>query len=254
MVCLAFGNEADPNLERLARETKGNTYATNNSQSKEMIARVIEATIQEIKTGKELSEVIFVSVCDDIIDLNLGITMKAVVIDPDIGRNTSFTIGSEDYERMSVIIQSPNGNRFDVSSTEMTRNSALKRYELKVSKAETGIWTITLNKSGTQKISANLSVKSQALGGSAVELRTTLIESDNTTPPIIVAKLNRGNDFVIGAQVSATIDRPDGTQSKLQLKNYDKIYTNYFTDYCGCGRYNVTVMADTSSQCRFISG
>ena len=215
-----------------------------------MIARVIESTIQEIKVGKELAEVIFVSVCDDIIELNQSITMKTVVIDPDIGRNTSFTIGTEDYQRMSVIIQSPNGSRYDMSSPEMTRNSALKRYELKVSKAETGIWTITLNKSGTQKILANISVKSQALGGSAVELRTTLIESDSTTPPIIVAKLNRGNDFVIGAQVSATIDRPDGTQSKLKLKNYDNIYANYFTDYCGVGRYNVTVIADTSAQCR----
>ena len=176
--------------------------------------------------------------------------MKTVIIDPDIGRNTTFNIGSKDYERMSVIIQSPNGSRYDMSSPEMTRNSSLKRYELKVSKAETGIWTITLNKIGTQKISVNLSVKSQALGGIAVELRTTLIESNSNTSPIIVAKLHRGNDFVIGAQVSATIDRPDGTQTKLQLKNYDNIYANYFTDYCGCGRYNVTVMADTSAQCR----
>ena len=250
---MAIGNEADDRLERLAKETGGKTYATNNSQSREMIARVIQATIQEISVGKEMAEIIFVSVCDDIIELNQSITTKTVVIDPDIGRNTTFFIGSESYERITVVIRSPNGSRYDISSPEMSKNSTLKRYEFKVSKAEAGVWTITLTRSGSQNFSANISVKSQALGGSAVELRTTLIDADSTTPPIIVAKLNRGNDFVIGAQVSATIDRPDGTQSQLLLKNYDNIYANYFTDYCGVGRYNVSVRADGSSQCRLTS-
>ena len=160
MVCIPIGNAADPDLERLAKETNGSTYFANGN-NREMMARMIEAAIQEVKTSKESAESVIISVCDDILHFNQTMVIKNVTIDSDIGRNTVFTIGSEDFDKISVSIQSPNGHKYDSSSSELIRNQALKRYQLKPKKEETGVWYITLTKHSNQTINANISVKSQ---------------------------------------------------------------------------------------------
>ena len=78
-------------------------------------------------------------------------------------------------------------------------------------------------------------------------MRVSLIDADSNSPPIIVSEMRKGNEVIIGAEVVATIERPDGTQTQLKLNNYDNIYCNYFTDYCGAGRYNVTVLAQNKA-------
>ena len=211
------------------------------------MARVIEATIQEVKTGKELAEVVNISVCDDIVSIKQQSITKTVTIDADIGRNTVFTIGSEDFDKISLSIESPNGHRYDSSSREMTKNQALKRFQLKLTAAEPGVWSINLNKHSNQSIEANVSVKSQPLKSNAIQMRVSLIAADSNSPPIIVSELRKGKEVIIGAEVMATIDRPDGSQRQLKLNNYDNIYCNYFTDYCGAGRYNVTVLAQNKA-------
>ena len=85
-------------------------------------------------------------------------------------------------------------------------------------------------------------------------MRVTLKDADNNYPPIIIAEIRKGTDVVIGADVTATVDKPDGTQSQLKLNNYNNVFCNYFTDYCGGGRYNVSVLAQNKgSNCRLIS-
>jgi hypothetical protein len=59
-------------------------------------------------------------------------------------------------------------------------------------------------------------------------------------PPIIFVQIPKGSDAVIGAEVTATIDKPNGTQTNVKFNNLN-IYCNYFTDYCGSGRYNVSL-------------
>ena len=212
-----------------------------------MMARIIESSIQEVKTSKELAEAINICVCDDIIQLNQTKVIKNVTIDSDIGQNTVFTIGSEDFDKISIMIQSPNGHKYDSTSNEMTQNQALKRFQLKLSAAEPGVWSICVTKHSNQNIWTNLSVKSQPLNPKAIQMRVTLKDADNNSPPIIATEIRKGNDCVVGADVSATVDKPDGTQSELKLLNFRNIYCNYFTDYCGCGRYNVTVLAQNKS-------
>ena len=74
-------------------------------------------------------------------------------------------------------------------------------------------------------------------------MRVSLIDANSYSPPIIVWQLLKGNKVIIDAEVVATVDKPNGTQSQLKLNNYDNIYCNYFTDYCGADRYNLTVFA-----------
>jgi hypothetical protein len=81
-------------------------------------------------------------------------------------------------------------------------------------------------------------------------MRVWLKDADINTgmPPIIFAQIRKGSDAVIGAEVTATIDKPNGTQTQIKLENHNNIYCNYFTDYCGSGRYNVSVSCNNETK------
>jgi hypothetical protein len=62
-------------------------------------------------------------------------------------------------------------------------------------------------------------------------MRVWLKDADINTgmPPIIFIEIRKGREPVIETEVMATIDRPNGTEIKINLKNYENIYCNYFT-------------------------
>ena len=219
-----------------------------------MTVRVIEASVQEFKECKELAEVHRICVCDHIIRLTEIRVIKNVTIDSDIGRNTVFTIGSEDFGKISVCIYSPNGHKYDSTSTEFNKNENLKRIQFKPKVTEPGVWSISLIKHSKQTICVSVSVKTQPFNPNPIQMRVSFKEADSNSPPIIITEIRKGSEAVIGAEVTATVDKPDGTQNKLKLINYNNIYCNFFTDYCGGGRYNVTVLAQNKgSNCQLMS-
>ena len=126
-----------------------------------MMARVIESTSQEVSTRGEKAEVFYISICNHIVVIKHRSLTKSVTIDPDIGCNTVFTIGSQDFNNISLSIESPNGYKYDSSSPELTSNAGLKQYQLKLSTAEPCVWSINLNNHSKQTIEANITVKSR---------------------------------------------------------------------------------------------
>jgi hypothetical protein len=241
-----LGNKADPNLEKLAKETNGNVYIASDS-NREMAIRVIESAFIEAKANKELNETLTIGVCNELITIKRFVE-KQVIIDSDIGRNTNFTISSENIDQFTVSITSPNRQLYDSSSDEFTKNQSYKRYQLRVKNAESGVWTIAFKKHTNDILSANISVTSQPLNPNAIQMKVWTKDADINTgmPPLIFALLRKGNETVIGADVIATIDKPNGTQTDIKLNNYNNVYCNYFTDYSGPGRYNVSVLAKNS--------
>ncbi|CAG2116982.1 unnamed protein product, partial [Medioppia subpectinata] len=77
------------------------------------------------------------------------------------------------------------------------------------------------------------------------ELQVFLRPSKDTCPPIIACRLCKGDDPIVGAIVTATVDRPGGTQTDHQLNLFhnEGYYYTFYTDYSGAGRYNVCVRA-----------
>jgi hypothetical protein len=211
-----------------------------------MAVSVFETAFREVKTTKEMTEALTISVCNQLIAVNENSITKKVVIDADIGLNTYFTIGSENIDKFSVSITSPNGHKYDSTSSEFVKSDSLKRYQLKLKSAEEGIWTVKFERHSNQIIFAMVSVMSQPLNPNAIQMRVWLKDPDINTgmPPLIFVEIRKGNYALIGAEVTATIDKPNATQTQLKLKNYNNIYCNYFTDYCGPGRYNVCVLAN----------
>ncbi len=180
---------------------------------------------------------------------------KNVFINSDIGRNTKFIIVSEDFDKFSVSMTSPKGQKYDSTSREYVKNRSLKRYQFKLKSADPGIWTISFVKHSNVTICATISVRSQPLNSNAIQMRVWLKDADNKTvmPPIIFAEIRKGSDVVVGATVIATIYKPNGDSTQVKLENHNNIYCNYFADYCGSGRYNVSVWSRNFGDCSLIT-
>ncbi|CAG2163317.1 unnamed protein product [Oppiella nova] len=251
VVCVAIGSSADPHLERLSHETKGTVYNISRvgADSKEMIARIMEAAMQEVITSKEMAEVVTISVVNEIltIDDSTDSAEIQVPIDPDIGRNTQIQVRSEDIKFIDIDITSPSGTTYSTNGGQVLKRLELKQCQQYMDETEPGVWLIKLNKHCGQAVRAHVKVESEATGVNAIQMNVQLRAPEADCPPIIVCTLSKANEPVVGAVVTATVDRPNETQTELPLNNYyEGFYYGYYTDYSGTGRYNVSVLATNS--------
>ncbi|CAG2101688.1 unnamed protein product [Medioppia subpectinata] len=249
--CLAIGRDADRNLDRLADATGGNVSFLPDvgPESREMAERVMSAAMQEVKVSREMAEVVVIGIYNDIVTLNEGSnhTVVQVPIDPDIGRNTSVQVLSHDIGSLIITFESPAGAMAD----QFVMDDSLKRARLNVRQCAPGVWRLLLTKQPgviRKAIRAQVVVESEMSGtgsGSAIELYVGIRGQEANCPPLLVCRLDKAGGPVLGAHLTATVDRPDGTQTHTPLDRYhtDGYYYNYFTDYCGAGRYNVSVLA-----------
>ncbi|CAG2164507.1 unnamed protein product [Oppiella nova] len=249
VVCLAIGVTANPQLERLATETRGRVYNLSRvgADSREMMARIMEAAMQEVITSKEMAEVVTISVVNEILTINDSTDTRdiPVPIDPDIGRNTQIQVRSEDIKSIELDITSPSGTIFSTTGGQVSKRLELKQCQLYMDESEPGVWSIRVSKQCEPAVKIHVIVESEATGAHAIEMKVFLIAPDADCPPTIACKLCKANDPIVGAMVTATVDRPNGSQTDLSLNNYNNegYYYGYYTDYSGTGRYNVSVLA-----------
>ena len=238
MVCIAVGPHADEKLELLSKKTNGCTYFVDDC---DLFTGCVEPSV-DVPTDD-----VVVNVCQETVLVGRGsLFTRSIMIDSEIGRNVIFQVLSKNYHELSCDLTSP----FD-SLVTFARDDWLKRFVFKNNTVEPGNWTLVIRNNSKRDIKASILVKCGAMDENPIRMKVTLIEPDvyNPSPPIIVAELMKGTDIVIGAEVIATVDCPDGTQKKLSLKNHkDTIYCSHFTDYRGAGRYNVTVFATNTDE------
>ncbi|CAG2106831.1 unnamed protein product [Medioppia subpectinata] len=249
--CLAIGRAADRNLDRLAEATGGNVSFLPNvgPESREMAERVMSAAMQEVKVSREMAEVVIIGVYNDIVTVaeDSDHTVVQVPIDRDIGRNTSVQVLSHDIGSLIVTFESPAGAMAD----QFVIDDSLKRARLNVRQCAPGVWRLVLTKQPgviRKAIRAQVVVESEMSGtgnAAAIELYVGIRGQEANCPPLLVCRLDKAGGSVLGAHLTATVDRPDGTQTHTPLDRYhtDGYYYNYFTNFCGAGRYNVSVLA-----------
>ncbi|CAG2105938.1 unnamed protein product, partial [Medioppia subpectinata] len=154
---------------------------------------------------------------------------------------------SHDIGSLIITFESPAGAMAD----QFVMDDSLKRARLNVRQCAPGVWRLLLTKQPgviRKAIRAQVVVESEMSGtgsGSAIELYVGIRGQEANCPPLLVCRLDKAGGPVLGAHLTATVDRPDGTQTHTPLDRYhtDGYYYNYFTDYCGAGRYNVSVLA-----------
>ncbi|XP_074656971.1 calcium-activated chloride channel regulator 4-like [Tubulanus polymorphus] len=182
---------------------------------------------------------------------------EVVTADRADGRNLLIWVAySRFMQPKHVTITSPSGYVVELKSCEHEKDF----YSIRCSvpdPAEPGEWTISVQNPKVfigQKITITVTSTARRDDAETVLVETELSTTKTTWPPdlVIYAEVTRGGRPVLGMDVKAEIQRPFKEPLVLQLRDdgnggdvtkYDGVYSRYFTDVTGTGRYGVSIKA-----------
>ncbi|XP_076304347.1 calcium-activated chloride channel regulator 1-like isoform X1 [Tachypleus tridentatus] len=249
---IAFGNKATRKLEDLTKLTGGKGFFFADIQGNQPTNALDSAFMDSVTSQADL-EFRPVQIADTIIRLFSSKTIKNITLDKELGKNTVFTFTSEDIKDINIILVSPSGKIYDVNSPEYTKDDRIKlRLEIKIPDAEAGQWMVAILWSKFIPGVASFSLTSEPNDPriQPVRVRSWLSDVQLKYPSHakVYAEIKKGYNAVIGATVKATIDRPMGSPVDVLLRDNgagpdvtknDGIYSGYFTQFNGNGRYAV---------------
>ncbi|CAH6777149.1 calcium-activated chloride channel regulator 3A-1 [Phodopus roborovskii] len=245
---IALGPSADKGLETLSTMTGGLHFYANKD-----VTGLMDA-FSRISSGS-----------GDILQRALQLESKAldiagrkqisgtVPVDGTIGNDTFFVI-TWTVQKPEISLQDPKGKKYTTSDFKDDKLN-IRSARLQIPGiAETGIWTYSLINKNARSQLLTVTVTTRARSPTTLPVIATAHMSQNTaqypSPMIVYARVSQGFLPVLGASVTAFIEAEDGHQVTLELwdngagadtvKN-DGIYTRYFTDYHGNGRYSLKV-------------
>nr|XP_048309690.1 calcium-activated chloride channel regulator 3A-1-like [Myodes glareolus] len=177
----------------------------------------------------------------------------SVLMDSTVGSDTFFVV-TWTAQKPEIVLQDPKGKTYRGSDFEddmlNMRSARLQIPGL----AETGTWTYSLSNNNVISQSLTVTVTTRARSPTTPPIIATAHMSQDTarypSPMIVYARVSQGFLPVLGANVTAVIEDEDGHQVTLELWDNgagadtvqnDGIYTRYFTDYHGNGRYSLKV-------------
>ncbi|OWK05602.1 hypothetical protein Celaphus_00002366 [Cervus elaphus hippelaphus] len=178
-----------------------------------------------------------------------------VPIDSTIGNDTFFVV-TWTIQKPEILLQDPKGKKYKTSDFKEDKLN-IRSARLRIPGiAETGTWTYSLLNNHASSQMLTVTVTTRARSPTTPPVIATAHMSQNTahypSPVIVYAQVSQGFLPVLGINVTAIIETEDGHQVTLELwdngagadtvKN-DGIYSRYFTDYYGNGRYSLKVHA-----------
>ncbi|GAB1288203.1 Chloride channel accessory 3B [Apodemus speciosus] len=178
-----------------------------------------------------------------------------VPVDSAVGNDTFFVI-TWMVQKPDIILRDPKGKNYTTSDF---REDKLNIFSVRLQIpgiAETGTWTYSLLNKGAQPQLLTVTVTTRARSPTTLPVIATAHMSQSTAQypsrMIVYARVSQGFLPVLGANVTAIIEAESGHQVTLELwdngagadtlKN-DGIYSRYFTDFHGNGRYSLKVNA-----------
>ncbi|XP_075837278.1 calcium-activated chloride channel regulator 3A-1-like [Microtus pennsylvanicus] len=176
-----------------------------------------------------------------------------VLVDSTVGNDTFFVV-TWTAQKPEIVLQDPKGKTYrasDFKDDELNMRSA--RLQIP-GIAETGTWTYSLSNKNVIPQSLMVTVTTRARSPTKPPIIATAHMSQDTarypSPMIVYARVSQGFLPVLGASVTAIIEAEDENKVTLELWDNgagadtvqnDGIYTRYFTDYHGNGRYSLKV-------------
>ncbi|XP_075837277.1 calcium-activated chloride channel regulator 3A-1-like [Microtus pennsylvanicus] len=178
-----------------------------------------------------------------------------VLVDSTVGNDTFFVV-TWTAQKPDIILHDPKGKKYTTSDFQ---DDKLNIYSARLripGIAETGTWTYSLLNKNVISQLLTVTVTTRAKSPTTLPVIATAHMSQDTarypSPMIVYARVSQGFLPVLGANVMAIIEAEDGHQVTLKLwdngagadtlKN-DGIYSRYFTEYHGNGRYSLKVKA-----------
>ncbi|XP_060058353.1 calcium-activated chloride channel regulator 1-like [Erinaceus europaeus] len=193
-------------------------------------------------------------------------TNGTVPVDKTVGNDTFFVV-TWTTQRSEIFLQDPKGKIYETSHFQEDKLN-IRSVRLRIpGTAETGTWTYSLLNKHADSQLLTVTVTTRARDSTTFPVTATVHMSRNTahypSPMIVYARVSQGFLPVLGVNVTAIIEKSeDGYQVTLELwdngagadnvKN-DGIYSRYFTDYHGNGRYSLKVIAQARKNTAKIS-
>uniref|UniRef100_A0A8C7ARM1 Calcium-activated chloride channel regulator 1 n=1 Tax=Neovison vison TaxID=452646 RepID=A0A8C7ARM1_NEOVI len=178
-----------------------------------------------------------------------------VPVDSTIGNDTFFVV-TWTIQKPEILLQDPKGTKYETSDFKVDKlNVRSARLQIP-GIAETGTWTYSLLNKHANSQMLTVTMTTRARSPTTLPVIATAHMSQSTThypsPMIVYAQVSQGFLPVLGINVTATIETEDGHRVILELwdngagadtvKN-DGVYSRYFTEYHGNGRYSLKVHA-----------
>uniref|UniRef100_A0A673TM25 VWFA domain-containing protein n=1 Tax=Suricata suricatta TaxID=37032 RepID=A0A673TM25_SURSU len=183
-----------------------------------------------------------------------------VPVDSTVGNDTFFVV-TWTIQKPEILLQDPKGRRYNTSDFKEDKlNIRTARLQIP-GIAETGTWSYHLLNKQASSQELTVTMTTRARSSTTLPVTATAHMSRSTThypnPVIVYAHVSQGLLPVLGVNVTAIIESENGHQVKLELwdngagadtvKN-DGIYSRYFTDFHGNGRYSLKVHAQAKKK------
>ncbi|XP_038167448.1 calcium-activated chloride channel regulator 3A-1-like [Arvicola amphibius] len=247
---IALGPDASQKLETLSTMTGGLRFYAN-----EDINGLIDAFSGISSRSGNISQQALQLESKALTIAGKGRIDGTVLVDSTVGNDTFFVV-TWTVKKPDIILYDPKGKKYatsDFRDDKLNRDSARLRVP---GIAETGTWTYSLLNMNVISQLLTVTVTTRARSPTMLPVIATAHMSQDTarypSPMIVYARVSQGFLPVLGASVTAIIEAEDGHQVTLELwdngagadtlKN-DGIYSRYFTEYHGNGRYSLKVKA-----------
>ncbi|XP_075038534.1 calcium-activated chloride channel regulator 1-like [Mixophyes fleayi] len=253
---LALGPSADKGLEQLSTMTGGLTlFASDKVDANGLIDSFSGI---KLSNGDDIQQSIQIESTATIIKPNQCLAGK-VTIDKTVGKDTFFLV-TWSGSIPNIKLTDPNGKVY--TKGHFLRDSIAKSTRLMIpGTAEKGDWEYNIcnTQSGEQVL--GITVNSRAANSNVppivAETFMNAVKSSYPSPMIVYATVTQGLAPLLGVRVTAFIESQNGKVITLQLldngagadifKN-DGIYSRYYTDFNGNGRYNLKVHVENQDK------
>ncbi|XP_049275849.1 calcium-activated chloride channel regulator 1 [Rhipicephalus sanguineus] len=263
---IAFGKDAEEKLEELARRTGGKAFAVRDGQSNVAVAlesAFLDSAFALLDDAKR-PVVIFEQVAK--------VTDKrqfSILLDADLGNETTVAVHFKGSTAFSVELLYPDGKACeDCQQSLFAVTGGYKTLKVPgVAKPGTWMLAVSCNHSTCD---ADVHVRVTSLARDPAEepvlarafLKRTEVSS--AAEAAIYAEVTKGAYVVLHAMVTATVVRPSkGDQIEIELFDNglgadvtanDGIYSAYFTQFEGTGRYSVSARVIGGSDSVIVKG
>ncbi|XP_063796032.1 calcium-activated chloride channel regulator 1-like [Pseudophryne corroboree] len=255
---IALGLNADKGLEQLSSKTGGlNYYVSDYVDANSFIDSFSKITSS---SGDITEKSIQIESTTATISPFQCMTGK-VTIDNSVGNETFFLV-TWNTEIPTIKLTDPNGKVY--ANDQFVSDPFSKSARLTLpGTAEKGQWDYSLCNNEVADQVLGLTVNSRASDPNVPPIVVqTFMNADTSSfpsPMIVYAVVTQGFSPVLGVKVTAIIEPQSGKIRTMQLldngsgadilKN-DGIYSKYFTDFSGNGRYNLKVRVESQGQGR----
>ncbi|XP_020019456.2 calcium-activated chloride channel regulator 1-like [Castor canadensis] len=178
-----------------------------------------------------------------------------VSVDSTIGNDTFFVV-TWTMQKPEIILQDPKGKQYKTSDFKEDKLN-IQSARLRIPGiAETGAWSYSLLNTHAKPQLLTVTVTTRARSLTTLPVVAAAHMRQNTarypSPVIVYAQVSQGFLPVLGVNVTAIIETEGEHQVALELWDNgagadtvkdDGIYSRYFTDYHGNGRYSLKVRA-----------